>query len=89
MKAFKLLNLIIKIGLDNSVMTTYEHENLEGLHAMFGNEYLVNGMQMCLKQQMLAVWSEKDGSPRFSGIPDVVLTSSNNAKDKIYLYTIE
>ena len=89
MKAFKLLNLIIKNGIDNSVMTTYEHESMEGLHAMFGKEYLINGMQMSLKKQMLAVWSEKDGSARFLGIPDIVLTSSNNAKDKIYLYEIE
>lgn len=89
MKAFKLLNLIIKNGLDNSVMTTYKHENMEGLHAMFGDDYLTYGMSLPLGKEMLAVWSEKDGSPRFLGIADFILISRNNEDDRIYLYNIE
>ena len=89
MKAFKLLNLIIKCGLDNSVMTTYKHENSDSLKDTFGDDYVTHGMSLPLGKEMLAVWSEKDGSPRFLGIADFTLISRNNEDDRIYLYNIE
>ena len=89
MKAFKLLNLIISCGLDNSAMTIYKHESSDGLKETFGSNYIAHGMTMPLNKEMLAVWSENDGSPRFLGIYDFVLTSKDNENDRIYFYNID
>ena len=89
MKAFKLLNLIISCGLDNSNMATYRHESSEGLKKTFGDNYLTCGLTLPRNKEMLAVWSENGSSPRFLGIYDFVLISKYNENDRIYFYNID
>ena len=86
MKAIKLFAEVIKNSLDNSNMLEYEHSKDRTLQEYFGKEYSVTGKCLNDGEELIAIWSNKDGRPRIKGVADVILS---NGKDKIYLYCIE
>ena len=88
MKAFKLIREICIKGLDNSCMVEYKHKESRTLQDYFG-DYKITGKVLEEGEELLAICGDENGNSRIEGIADVVLTSINNANDKIYLYTIE
>lgn len=86
MKAFRLFAEVTRNGIDNTMMTEYRHSSERTLQDYFGKEYSVTGKCLEDGEELLAIWSDKDGNALIKGIADVILS---NGKDKIYLYCIE
>lgn len=86
MRAFRLFAEVTRNGIDNTMMAEYRHSSERTLQDFFGKEYSVTGKCLEVGDELLAIWSDKDGNALIKGIADVILS---NGKDKIYLYCIE